>query len=489
MKKNYLKMAFVSLFAVVALGSCDKDENGKDSVPVEVTGITLDKTEITLALNASATLTATVVPDDATDKTVVWTTSDANKVTVNNGTVTDVAEGSATVTATAGSKSATCVVTVVTPVEVTGVTLDTTEITLAVDASATLTATVAPDNATDKTVIWTTSDANKVTVDNGTVTAVAEGSATVTATAGGKSATCTVTAVAPVEVTGVTLNRTEITLAVDVSSTLTATVAPDNATDKTVVWTTSDAATVTVDNGTVTAVAEGSATVTATAGGKSATCTVTVAATVTGLIGNTVTAVLEDGAEYNSVIDYVKAVANLDEEGSYLIASAPYSNGGFTLTLPESVDAQYLSPISEDELPQSVTISNSNAKIMNVTLWASKSNDNVGRIYPVTGTLYSDWRGILIYADADVSLTGSLTYTSSYLSPDGEIIEEESGTQTLDVHLKQGWNIAYSRAVNDSDTEMTSAAPTGIKWYFSADYVNVDDISGSLPDRGNRLIK
>jgi len=100
--------------------------------------------------------------------------------------------------------------------------------------------------------------------------------------AGGKEATCAVTVEKKIiSVTGITLNQNEATLIEGESLTLTATVAPDNATDKTVAWSSSNAAVATVDNnGVVTAVAEGTATITAKAGDKSATCVVTVKASV-----------------------------------------------------------------------------------------------------------------------------------------------------------------------------------------------------------------
>ena len=167
---------------------------------VAVTGVTLD--EETLSLTAggeTATLTATVAPEDATNKAVTWTTSDATVATVENGAVTAVAAGTATITVTTtdGSFTANCTVTVSNPViAVSSVTLNKSEAALTVGGTETLTTTVAPENATDKTVTWTSSAPEVASVANGVVTAVAAGTATITATAGGQSATCTVTVTA-----------------------------------------------------------------------------------------------------------------------------------------------------------------------------------------------------------------------------------------------------------------------------------------------------
>jgi len=80
---------------------------------IAVSGITLSLAKATLTEGESLTLTATVAPDNATDKAVTWSSSNAAVATVdNNGVVTAVAEGSATITAKAGDKEATCVVTV-----------------------------------------------------------------------------------------------------------------------------------------------------------------------------------------------------------------------------------------------------------------------------------------------------------------------------------------------------------------------------------------
>ncbi len=248
---------------------------------VEVTSVTLNKTELTMTEGDSETLTATVKPDDATDKTVTWTSSDASIAAVDeNGKVKAIKDGSATITAKAGEKTATCSVTVSkNVVAVTSVTLSKTELILTEGDSETLAATVKPDDATDRTVTWSTSDATVATVDNnGRVTAVKAGSATITAKAGEKSATCAVSVSRKViEVASITLNKAELTLTEGDSETLAATVKPDDATDRTVTWSTSDATVATVDNnGKVIAVKAGSAIITAKAGEKSATCAVSV---------------------------------------------------------------------------------------------------------------------------------------------------------------------------------------------------------------------
>ena len=244
--------------------------------PTPVTSVTLDKTSASLKVKGAVTLKATVNPDDATDKTVTWTTSDASVATVKDGVVTALKIGTATITAKAGDKTATCTVTVE-PTPVTSVTLDKTSASLKVKGTVTLKATVNPSDATDKTVTWSTSNASVATVKDGVVTALKIGTATITAKAGDKTATCAIT-VEATPVTSITLDKTTATLEDKETLTLKATVAPDDATDKTVTWTSSNASVATVKDGVVTAVKAGTATITAKAGDKTATCTVTVKA-------------------------------------------------------------------------------------------------------------------------------------------------------------------------------------------------------------------
>ena len=192
-------LIYLILSGALALASCSKD----DPAPVEVGEVKLNKTTLTLAVGEEQPLTATVLPDNAENKTVAWSSSDTKIATVSDaGLVTAVAVGSATITARADGKSATCAVTVE-PTAVESVTLDKTELTLHRGGTETLTATVLPEDATDPKVVWTTSDEAIATVsDAGLVTAVAPGSATITAAAGDKSATCAVTVEPDVYVVG-----------------------------------------------------------------------------------------------------------------------------------------------------------------------------------------------------------------------------------------------------------------------------------------------
>lgn len=82
---------------------------------VNVTSITLSSKTMNLEVGQTGTLTATVTPDNATNKTVTWTTSNDKVATVANGVVTAVGKGTATITAAADGKTATCTVTVKVP--------------------------------------------------------------------------------------------------------------------------------------------------------------------------------------------------------------------------------------------------------------------------------------------------------------------------------------------------------------------------------------
>ena len=266
-----------------------KTSNGKEaSCTVTVknpvinpTGIRLSKTSINLTKGSTTTITATVNPIDATNKSVTWTTSNSRVATVSNGKITAKSAGTATITAkTSNGKKATCKVTVKNPtVNATSVKLSKTSVSLVKGKTTTIKATVTPSNATNKKVTWTTSNSKVATVSNGKITAKSAGTATITAkTSNGKKATCKVTVKnATVNAKSVKLSKTSVTLGKGKSTTIKATVSPSNTTNKKITWTTSNKKVATVSNGKITAKGVGTATITAkTANGKKATCKVTV---------------------------------------------------------------------------------------------------------------------------------------------------------------------------------------------------------------------
>ncbi len=269
----------------------EKDTEEPEEPPVEVTGITLDKTSVSVEVGGTMKLTAKIEPE-AAETEVKWSSSDETVATVNDGVVTGVKAGTAKITATAGDKSAVCTVTVKEkdteepeepPVEVTGITLDKTSASVEVGGTMKLTAKVEPE-AAETEVKWSSSDETVATVNDGVVTGVKAGTAKITATAGDKSAVCTVTVKEkdteepeepPVEVTGITLDKTSASVEVGGTMKLTAKVEPEAA-ETEVKWNSSDETVATVNDGVVTGVKAGTAIITATVGDKSAECNITV---------------------------------------------------------------------------------------------------------------------------------------------------------------------------------------------------------------------
>ncbi len=228
-----MKNKFFALFTIllsislITTYSCKKEKVKS----VSVTEVGLNKTSTTLIEGETETLVATVMPENATDKSVVWESGNESAATVSQeGLVTAVGEGKATITVKTndGGFSASCEVTVKKKViAVTGVVLGNTELTLVEGEEEKLAAAVTPENATDKSVVWESGNESAATVSQeGLVTAVGEGKATITVKTndGGFSASCEVTVKKKViAVTGVKLSAESMTLREGDKGTLTAT--------------------------------------------------------------------------------------------------------------------------------------------------------------------------------------------------------------------------------------------------------------------------
>ena len=166
------------------------------------TSISLNKTSATMTEGNTLQLTATVLPTNATNRTVTWKSSNTSVATVSSsGLVTAKSSGSVTITATTTdgtNLSASCAVTVQQNIiYATSISLNKTSATMTEGNTLQLTATVLPTNATNRTVTWKSSNTSVATVSSsGLVTAKYPGSATITATTTdgtNLSANCSVT--------------------------------------------------------------------------------------------------------------------------------------------------------------------------------------------------------------------------------------------------------------------------------------------------------
>ncbi len=244
--------------------------------------ITLSDTNRYLNYGASYTISATVGPESASDKGIIWSSSNESILRVNQyGAITGVGYGTAIVTATAADGSgvsASCIVQVVKPV--TNIKLSESKITLYVGDVFHLVSTVEPADASVKKLAWTSSDTSVAKVyDDGDVEAVGVGRCKVYATSTDGNnvvAECTIIVKQIVSASSVTINSHEILMLTGKMRTLTARLYPTNSTE-TVHWVSSDTSVVVVDsNGQITTVGPGSCQVTAytTYGTVQDTCTV-----------------------------------------------------------------------------------------------------------------------------------------------------------------------------------------------------------------------
>ena len=215
-----------------------------------VTAVDLDYTNITLKIVEQFRLTALVTPDDASNKTILWSSSDTNVATVNeNGMVTAVGSGSATILAKSEDSGATsmCNVTVYQPV--TSVVMSNETMTVRKGTEFWLNAKVLPENAMNKEIAWASSDTDIATVDqNGKVTTLQAGNCVITATSKdtGVMAKCALTVTQPI--TGISLNINEKTILKGNKFIIIPTITPLDADNKNVTYTSSDTSVATVDS-------------------------------------------------------------------------------------------------------------------------------------------------------------------------------------------------------------------------------------------------
>ena len=363
---------------------------------IEVTSVSLNKATLEMVEGDTENLTATVMPANATEQGVTWTSSNGNVATVDaQGKVTAVVEGTAIITATSvNGKTAQCALVVSKKANpVTAITLNKTTLRLTEGENEILTVTYTPENADGRSVTWTSSNGNVATVDaNGKVTAVVEGTAIITATSiNGKTAQCAVVVSKKANpVTAITLNKTTLRLTEGENETLSVTYTPADADGRSVTWTSSDNNVAIVDaNGNVTAVAEGAAIITATSGnGKTAQCAVVVskkANPVTAIALNKTTLRLTEDENETLSVTYTPAdadgrsvtwttsngnVATVDAQGK--VTAVAEGTAIITATSVNGKTAQCVVIVEKDT--ENISFADPNVKAVCIEKWDTDGN-------------------------------------------------------------------------------------------------------------------
>ena len=179
-----------------------------------------------------------------------------------------------------------------------------------------------------------------------------------------------------------------------------------------------------------------------------------------------INAQVKNGANFNNLVDEVWAwvddeFVELDNNSDYVIAKAPYENGGFKITLPNTFDQRLLFPITvitEDVPSGMITISDNNAKICVISWFEAYKNghyfDDILEVCP-DANMDMDFMVGYFFTDRDVTMTGNYE----------EVI--------INMDLKQGWNAVYMIEDFVSESTMTTERPSfTIEWWFWEDFYN-----------------
>jgi hypothetical protein len=162
------------------------------------------------------------------------------------------------------------------------------------------------------------------------------------------------------------------------------------------------------------------------------------------ILGGKITVKVQDGNSYNNLIDTVRVEM---DDYDYVPYSVGYANGEFTLELSVGVNDKYLDAFPK--LPAGVTISSTSVKVGKAGLIAYKAGKRVGHFFH---GVEDEWEGELLYANGDVSITGSCA------DADGE-------AETYSLNAKKGWNMAYEK-VTETLQVFTTNPPSGATWYY-----------------------
>ena len=438
---------------------------------IPITEVLIDKSSATLTEGDSTTLTATVLPENTTDrKDISWSSSNNDIATVDTtGHVEAKKAGTVIITATStNGKTAECTVTVEKKlIPITEVSLSESAVGIIEGNTHKLTATVLPENTTDsKSVSWSSNNEAVATVSkDGTITAKSAGTAVITATStNGKTAGCTVTvSKKEIPIVDVALNRTSATITEGDILNLTATVLPENTTEsKNIGWSSSNNDIATVDStGKVTAKQAGTVVITATSSnGKTASCTITVEKKeipITEVVLNKTSAAVDEG-------ETIKLIATVYPENTTNGKSIKWNSNNntvVTVDLMGNVTAKkagtaIITATSENGVSASCTIT-----VNKRDTYTGLRDVNGELTYFNNGNVDTTYTGLVDYEDStyyvrngvvDITYTGFADYEDDrYYISEGVVDTEYTGL----VQDGDDWLYVENGKVNSDYTGLT----------------------------------
>lgn len=228
---------------------------------VSLNSISLSTSTMNVLVGDTETLNVSFYPSNATNKSVVWTSSNNSIASVSGGKVIGKKVGVAIVTASVSDKSVTCVINVVDKVSLNNISISKSSLSMKEGESQKLSVNYYPNNATNKKVSFSSSNTKVVVVDNnGNVTAKGVGSAMITVVSndGGHVDQCSVKVEAiSKNVVSISLDKNDLELKVGEEGTVKYIINPSYAENKNVTWESSNKKIATVKDGVITAVLPG----------------------------------------------------------------------------------------------------------------------------------------------------------------------------------------------------------------------------------------
>ena len=255
--------------AIITILAENKSTSYKVSVvdKINLRGISISPETMTLTEGNTGKLSISFSPENATDKSVTWKSSNTGIVTVDtSGNIKAISAGNATITVTSndGEYTASSKITVkALDRSLKGISLNKTELTLDINETANLSVIYNPSYASNKEVTWSSSNKNIATVENGKVTAIKPGTTEikVISNEGKYESVCKVTVLSP-PIESIKFEQDEQTVYVGSITTLKTISNPQETMINNPIWTSSDETIATIENGELTALNVGKTTIT-----------------------------------------------------------------------------------------------------------------------------------------------------------------------------------------------------------------------------------